>query len=73
MCENHANVAEDIPSGSSVICLYAKASLCLTLSLVAFPWARGWWNRAKHEGLLEIFTPMLLVAWESSALLLMVF
>lgn len=43
MCENHANVAEDIPSGISVICLYAKASLYLTLLC-------HWWPLLGQEG-----------------------
>lgn len=30
LCENHANIAEDIPSGSLAICLYVRTSLCLT-------------------------------------------
>ena len=46
MCENRANVAEDIPSGSSAFCLYAKASLCLT-SL------HHWWPLLGQERVVE--------------------
>jgi len=34
---------------------------------------RGWWNRAKKGGLLEIFIAMLLVGWVSIDLFLILF
>lgn len=46
VCENHANVAKDIPSGSSALCLSAMASLCLTLFC-------HWWPLFGEEKVME--------------------
>lgn len=75
MCENHANVAEDIPSGSSALCLYAKASFCLALLCLWWPLLRQGRvvEESKQGGLLEIFIAVLLMGCGSIALLLILF